>query len=387
MTRRNLCPNPSAKVAGTGYSGTGAAARATGLVGFPRTTGMTASGTGFIQSPTAACAAGDQIVVSLNASAGSVLGSKTVYAAFTRSAGGDDFSQTFSVTVDTTVHRATFAATAPANATGVYLLLDGIVAGTTMAAVMYEPGAVDGGYADGDTSGWVWDGTNGSSSSSESAGTDIPVTGTSLTTVSSSGTTSTTRPKAGTLGGTLAVSSSTSSTRVTAGTMRMSAHLSGVASGGDDIAISGTQYDLEEIMEALAATFNGVATGDEIGGVAITMECHADVPGQVEPPSIVLEVDDLQWDLNMGHGADSFTVTALALVTYQDMDQAQRLLWRFLSRKSTSGLMRIKAALEANQDLGGLVSYAVLTNVRNIGNINYNAVDYLAAELIIEVMS
>jgi hypothetical protein len=169
--------------------------------------------------------------------------------------------------------------------------------------------------------------------------------------------------------------------------MRTSAHLSGTASGGDDIVIDGTQYDLEEVMEALAALFNEVATGDEIGGVAITMECHADMPGQVEPPAILLEIDDLAWDLNMGRGADGFSVSALVLVTYQDMDQAQRLLWRFLSRKSTSGLMRIKAVLEADQTLGGLVSYAVLTTVRNIGTVNVNAVDYLGAELIIEVVS
>lgn len=387
MARRNLCPNPSAKSAATGWSGSASPARTTGLSGFPRTTGVAAAGTGFIQSPTGACSPGDQIVVSLNASAPSVLGSKTVYAAFTRSAGGDDFGQTFTITVDTTVHRATFNATAPANATGVYLLLDGIVANTVMTAVMYEPGTVDGGYADGDSGGWVWDGTNGLSTSSESVGTDIPVSGTMTTTVSTSGTSSTARAKTGTLSASVAMSTSTTSTRVTAGTLRTSAHLSGTASGGDETAIEGTQYDLEEVMEALAALFNGVETGDEIGGVAITMECHADMTGQIEPPSILLEIDDLAWDLNMGRGADGFSVSALVLVTYQDMDQAQRLLWRFLSRKSTSGLMRIKAVLEADQTLGGLVSYAVLTTVRNIGTVNVNAVDYLGAELIIEVVS
>jgi hypothetical protein len=367
MTRHNLCPNPSAKTAATGYSGTAAPSRVTGLSGFPRTTGMAATTTGYIQSPTAACSAGAQIVVSLHASAGSTLGPKTVYCAFTRSAGGDDFSQTFTITVDATVHRATFSATAPANTTGVYLLFDGIPSGTNMVGVMYEPGTVDGGYADGDTSGWVWDGTNGSSASSESGSTDIPT--------------------AGTLTGAGVLSSSITSTRLKPGTLTGHGTLSGVASGGDTSLTDGAAYDIEEIMDALAATFNGQPTGDTIGGQTITLMCSAEVIGEVEPPAIVLEIDNQEFDLSMAGGADSFQVTALALVTYQDTDQAQRLLWRFLSRKPTSGLMRLKATLLANQSLGGLVSYAHLANVRSIGQVVYNGVDYLGAELIIEVMS
>jgi hypothetical protein len=69
------------------------------------------------------------------------------------------------------------------------------------------------------------------------------------------------------------------------------------------------------------------------------------------------------------------------------MAGAQRALWRFLSRKESSGVARLKQALEADQTLGGLVSYAVMTNVRNIGIVTYNGVDYLGAELIIEVVS
>jgi hypothetical protein len=168
MARRNLCPNPSAKNNGTGWSGTAAAARVTGLAGFPVATGMKSTGVGFIQSPTGVCSPGDQLVVSLYQQAPTALGNKTVYCAFTRSAGGDDFSQTFSTNLTGSVVRTTFSATAPANATGVYLLLDGVSADVVMTGVMYEPGTVDGGYADGDTSGWAWDGTDGNSTSSES---------------------------------------------------------------------------------------------------------------------------------------------------------------------------------------------------------------------------
>lgn len=176
--------------------------------------------------------------------------------------------------------------------------------------------------------------------------------------------------------------------RSTAGTGSFSIAASATHSGGDGgIPQEGARYEIEEIMEALAAVFDGTATGDVIGGQAIKLECHPEVVGQIDPPSIVLELDDLNWDLNMAAGADGWTITALALVSYADMEGAQRALWRFLSRKSTSGIVRLKTALEADQTLGGLVSYAIMQNVRNIGVVTYNGVDYLGAELIIEVVS
>lgn len=185
-----------------------------------------------------------------------------------------------------------------------------------------------------------------------------------------------------------------SGTAVTAGTHTVaptgSIGIMGTAthSGGDGGGLQeGAAYDLQAIMEALAGVFNGVQTGDQIGGVPVTLECHPEVVGQLQPPSLVLELDDLQWDINMAAGADTWTVVALAMVAEQDMEGAQQALWRFLSRKNTSGVMRLKAALLADQTLGGLVSYAIMTNVRNIGVITFNGVDYLGAELIIEMVS
>lgn len=367
MTRANLTPNPSAKNSGTGWSGTASPARVTGLSGFPRTTGVQSAGSGFIQSPTGVCAPGDVLTVSAHVQGPSVLGTKTIYAAFTRSAGGDDFSQTFTVSLDTSVKRPAATVTAPANATGIYLLFDGVPANTVMAAVMYEPGASSATYEDGDSSGWSWTGVAGDSASAENSGESHVTTGTAIVSMSATATVSTSRG--------------------TAGTARVLMSLTAVASGGDESDATGADYDIEQVMTALAATFDGMPTGDVIGGQTITIQCAPDVPAQVEPPTVVLELDGLNYDLNMGGGADSLPVAAIVLVAYQDQEGAQRLLWRFLSRKPTSGLMRLKGALEANQTLGGLVSYAIITGVRNIGTVNYDGVDYLAAELSIEVMS
>lgn len=152
-------------------------------------------------------------------------------------------------------------------------------------------------------------------------------------------------------------------------------------------ATDGASYEIEQIMDALADIFDGVSTGDEVGGVPVTITCTADITGQFEPPAIILELDDQEFDLNMGSGADSLTITALALVQYQSMADAQRTLWRFLSRRQTSGIARLKAHLEENQTLGGLVSYAHMSMVRNIGIVTYGNVDYLGAEIVIEVVS
>lgn len=302
--------------------------------------------------PTGAVAPGDVVTISFyvkNSTGSPQAGGRQVFVAFTRSAGGDDFSQSFNTPalgLDGNAQRVTFTASAaPALATGIYLLIDSIPASIDITAVMYEIAATSPDYQDGDSSSWQWDGADGNSTSTEDT-----------------------------------------SSHVTSGTAQVSMRATAATSGGDSID-GRTEYDIEDIMDALAGVFNGVPTGDIVGGQTITMEAHAEVVAQIDSPAMVLELDDQTFDLNMGAGADSIMIIGLVLVAQQDQEQAQRLLWRFLSRRPTSGLLRIKSALEEDQTLGGLVSYAILTTVRNIGVITYSGVDYLGAELVIEVVS
>lgn len=144
-------------------------------------------------------------------------------------------------------------------------------------------------------------------------------------------------------------------------------------------------YDLNDIMDALATVFDGTPTGETHGGEAETFSAYAEVPGQFEPPAIVLELDTIEWDQNMGDGADSFTIVASVMVDYQDSRGAQRALRAMLSREG--GVGKLKAALEASKSLNNLVSYAHMSSVRRIGEITYNDVTYLGAEIDIEVMS
>lgn len=174
MGRRNLCPNPAAKNNATGYSGSATFARATDFPtpACPRSTGVRVSAGGFLQTPAAACSAGDVFSVSFygdNQSGGFDFG-HTVYVAYTRSSGGDAFPENFVFGIGASGSQARasrVAAAAPALATGIYLLWDSLSAGYGMTGVLLEKvGAVDT-YADGDTVSWTWDGTNGNSTSSE----------------------------------------------------------------------------------------------------------------------------------------------------------------------------------------------------------------------------
>jgi hypothetical protein len=173
-TRQNVWPNPSCKNNATGWNSNTTVARTTSISGMPRSTGMLLTGNGFIQTPNGACTAGDIVTISFyvkNNSSFSLTG-RTVYIAFSRSTGGDDYSQ--SATLPTVapgdVVRFSYTGTAPANATGVFVLVDavngtsgtGIEFGSIMAEKVAGP---VGTYFDGDSTFAVWDGADGNSTS------------------------------------------------------------------------------------------------------------------------------------------------------------------------------------------------------------------------------
>lgn len=173
-TRQNVCPNPSCKNNATGWNSNTTIARTTGITGMPNTTGMLLTGNGFVQMPTGACVPGDTVTVSFyvkNNSSFSLTG-RTVYIGFTRSAGGDDYSQTatLATVAPGAVVRFSYTGTAPTNATGVFLLVDAVNGtsgtGIEFGSILYEKVAGPvGAYFDGDSPYSVWDGTDGNSTS------------------------------------------------------------------------------------------------------------------------------------------------------------------------------------------------------------------------------
>ncbi len=146
-------------------------------------------------------------------------------------------------------------------------------------------------------------------------------------------------------------------------------------------------YDINEIFDALAALFNGLATGDEFDGQAQVITAYPEVAGNIETPAMVLELDDIAWDETMGAGSDALVIMATVLVQDVETKGAQRALRSFLSRRDTSGMARLKARLESDRTLGGLVSFVQMGQARAIGRIKYDGVDYMGVALPLEVVS
>lgn len=146
-------------------------------------------------------------------------------------------------------------------------------------------------------------------------------------------------------------------------------------------------YDLNAVFDALQAVFDGLPTGEDIGGVAQQISAYSEVVPNVQVPAIVLELDDVAWDRTMGEGSDDFTIMMTILVQDVASPEAQRVLRSFLSRAPGSGLARIQATLDENKTLGGLVSYVNMGTARQMGRITYDQVDYLGVSIPLEVVS
>jgi hypothetical protein len=146
-------------------------------------------------------------------------------------------------------------------------------------------------------------------------------------------------------------------------------------------------YDLNAVVDALVDVFQDMPTGEELNGVPVATAAYGEVVGGLQVPALVFELDDLTWDLNMGGGADEFSIVGTLLVQTADARTAQRALRSALSRAPSATVGRIKARLETDPTLGGLVSYVHLSMARRIGLITYDQVEYLGAELVMECVS
>lgn len=143
-------------------------------------------------------------------------------------------------------------------------------------------------------------------------------------------------------------------------------------------------YDLNAIADALAATWANLDTLT-IDSQMVPMSAYSEVPGEATIPAVAVELDSMSYDESMARGADAFVFLVHLIISSADSRSGQRLVRQALSTGGVAN--KLKDKLEANQRLGGLVSYAVVTRTRSIGDISYGGVDYLGATLEVEVMS
>lgn len=106
------------------------------------------------------------------------------------------------------------------------------------------------------------------------------------------------------------------------------------------------------------------------------------IPGTVNSPAAVVELESINYDSTMARGADDFQFV-IRLVIGTAVDRVgQDKLDGYLAG---SGSLSVKTAVEADQTLGGIAHIAVVTGVRQYGLIEYAGVTYVGAELVVEV--
>lgn len=141
-------------------------------------------------------------------------------------------------------------------------------------------------------------------------------------------------------------------------------------------------YDLNAIADALEARFEGVAMF-QVDGLDVPLNVTSEVDGQIQVPGMVIQLDDIDWDLTFQRGSDAFSFLITILLQSADSPGGQRILRTALS---TGGVgTKIKDILSQDKTLGGLVSYADMAGTRRIGTVQYAGLDYIGAEIVVEM--
>lgn len=134
-------------------------------------------------------------------------------------------------------------------------------------------------------------------------------------------------------------------------------------------------------MASLSAMRDGIKTRlDTIPSLAGRV--HDTIPGQINPPAAVIRLDTLAFDSTMDGDSDDFLFIASVFVATGVDRVAQDNLDAYLAG---SGPTSVRAAIAADDTLGGACAYASVIEARNYGLVEYAAVQYLGVDFVIEV--
>ena len=106
------------------------------------------------------------------------------------------------------------------------------------------------------------------------------------------------------------------------------------------------------------------------------------MPSLVTPPMAVIQPQQIEYDLNAQRGINRYTFTVTVFVVKADDRAAQLRVDPFVNPR---GDYSVKAALEADRTLGGIVDTLRVTNVSNYASTDANDVLYLAVDFEAEV--
>lgn len=133
-------------------------------------------------------------------------------------------------------------------------------------------------------------------------------------------------------------------------------------------------------MASVIALREGVADRlRTIGGLDVRTKAtgNALVPAAIVQTALGGPV--ITYNVDLDSSVDVNLVVTL-LVNTVITDAAEERLERFVA---TDGPESVKAALDGDPTLGGIAHYAIITEVRQYGLVNYSGSDYLGCELAI----
>lgn len=115
------------------------------------------------------------------------------------------------------------------------------------------------------------------------------------------------------------------------------------------------------------------------------------IPGTVEPPSIVIVPGTfipgdtkaaIEFDSTMANGSHDYIFTVALILSDADRRVAQEEVDQYISPEGEKSL---KAALEADMTLGGVVSFARMVKVVQYGFLVWNGNNFFGAQCVVEV--
>lgn len=132
---------------------------------------------------------------------------------------------------------------------------------------------------------------------------------------------------------------------------------------------------LSAIMDGLAAALR------TISGLRV----YAHVPDNLAPPAAIVQLPrSIDYDLTWGRGADVYTIPVLALVGSASDRASHANLAAYLD---ADGLTSIKAAIEADVTLGGVVDDARVSRADGVGAYTFAGVEYAGALLTVAIVA
>lgn len=129
---------------------------------------------------------------------------------------------------------------------------------------------------------------------------------------------------------------------------------------------------LKQVLIAVAATVG--KTG---------LRCTDHVPGQITPPQGVVTVPPVDYDQGFSRDGGVLRVVLTVLVSDTLDQQGQHLLSEYAD---VTGPKSIKAILDANRDLGGVVNDARLSSFAPLGRTAVGVLGFFGGEFTIPII-